>query len=100
MKAIVHDPEVQCDIFGAVRFYEGRVPGLGARFLRALDDTIVRIARDPQRFGFYEKPVRSLRVPGFPYRVLFADEASFVLILAVAHLSRQPGWWRYRTERE
>jgi toxin ParE1/3/4 len=100
VKEIVHDPEVPCDIFGAVRFYEDRVPGLGARFLRALDDTTVRIAGDPQRFGFYVKPIRSVRVPGFPYRVLFTDEAEFVLILAVAHLSRQPGWWRYRTERE
>jgi hypothetical protein len=99
VKGIVHDPEVQCDIFGAVRFYEGRVPGLGGRFLRVLDGTIASIARDPQRFGFYEKPIRSLRVPGFPYRVLFADEPGFVVILAVAHLSRQPGWWRYRTER-
>jgi len=100
VKEIVHDPEAQCDIFGAVRFYEGRVPALGARFLRALDETIVKIARDPQRFAFYEKPVRSSRVPGFPYRVLFADEPEFVLIVAVAHLSRQPRWWRYRTERE
>jgi toxin ParE1/3/4 len=100
VKGIVHDPEAQCDIFGAVRFYESRVPGLGASFLRVLDDTIVRIARDPQRFGFYEKPARSLRVPGFPYRELFTDEPEFVLILAVAHLSRQPGWWRYWAERE
>lgn len=99
MKEILHDPETQCDIFGAVRFYDERQRGLGARFVRVVEQTVLRIASDPLRFAYYEKPLRSGRVPGFPYRVVFADEPEFVFIVAVSHLARKPGWWRYRLER-
>jgi toxin ParE1/3/4 len=99
VKQIVHDPETQCDIFGAIRFYEDRVPGLGRRFLRALDETIGRIAANPKLHPFYEKPIRSCRIAGFPYRVLFVDERRTLLIVAVSHLARRPGWWRHRLDR-
>ena len=98
MKAIFHDPEAKADAISAALFYDERVVGLGARFLRALDVTILKIARNPQLYAFCEKPIRSCRVNGFPYRVLFADEPEFVLIVAVSHLARRVGWWRYRLE--
>lgn len=87
MKEIVHDPETQCDIFGALRFYEARRPGLGTRFIKAVDKTIVRIAAGPQLFPYYEKPIRSCRVSGFPYRVLFTDEPECIL-LSPSHIWR------------
>lgn len=99
MKDIVHDPEAKRDMIAAARFYEARVTGLSARFLKALDATILKIASNPQLYAFCEKPIRSCRVNGFPYRVLFADELEFVLIVAVSHLARQTGWWRYRLEK-
>lgn len=99
MKEIIHDPEAECDLVGGVRFYESREAGLGARFLRELDETIMKIARDPEAFAFYERPLRSCKVPDFPCRVIYADEMEFILIVAVSHLSRQPGWWRYRVHR-
>lgn len=99
MKEIVHDPEAKCDIMGAARFYEAQMSGLGARFLKVLDTTILKIASNPEMHAFCEKPIRSCRVKGFPYRVLFSDEPKHILILAVSHGARRPGWWRYRLER-
>jgi len=98
VKSVIHDPEAQCDIFAAVRFYEARRDGLGEHFLRALDATIAKVALNPQMFALYEKPVRSCRISGFPYRVLFVEESQFVLVVAVSHLARKPGWWRHRLE--
>ncbi len=99
MRRILHDPEAGGDIFAAVRFYEARQPRLGERFLRALDDAVRPIAKRPEAFAIYEPPVRSCRVVKFPYRALFVEESEAIWILAVAHLSRAPGWWRYRLER-
>ena len=100
MKDILHDPEAQCDIFAAVRFYEGCQQDLGARFLRALASTIQKIAERPESFAHYDDPpVRSCRIPKFPYQVLFVDDEEAVWIVAVAHLSRKPGWWRHRLRR-
>jgi toxin ParE1/3/4 len=99
VKEIVHDPEVKCDIIGAARFYEARLAGLGARFLKALDTTIMKVAANPEIYGYCKRPLRSCRVAGFPYRVIFAHETEFVLIVAVSHLARQPEWWDYRLDR-
>jgi toxin ParE1/3/4 len=98
VKQIAHDPEAQRDIFGAVRFYEDRVPGLGGRFLRILDETMAKIASQPEQFAFFQKPARSCRVHGFPYRVIYVNEPEFVLIVAVSHDARQPNWWRHRLQ--
>ncbi len=99
MKPVLHDPEGQSDIFAAVRFYEGRHQGLGEQFLRAVERTVRRIAERPESFAYYEVPVRSCRVPKFPYRVLYVNDSEAIWIIALAHLSRMPGWWRYRLNR-
>lgn len=32
----------------------------------------------------------------FPYQVLYTIEADYILIVAIAHGKRQPGYWRHR----
>jgi toxin ParE1/3/4 len=34
--------------------------------------------------------------PAFPYGVLYTIEAEFILIVAVMHCSREPGYWKRR----
>ncbi len=36
-------------------------------------------------------------VEGFPYEVIYRVRGNFAEIVAVAHSSRQPGYWRDRT---
>ncbi len=40
--------------------------------------------------------VRSKTVKGFPYRVVYLVRAEVLTVLAVAHSSRRPGYWRDR----
>jgi len=98
VKEIVHHPEAKRDMIAAARFFEERMADLGFRFLKALDVTILKIASNPKLYSVCEKPVRSCRVNGFPYRVLFVGEPGFVLILAISHLARRVGWWRGRVD--
>jgi plasmid stabilization system protein ParE len=98
VKEIVHHPEAKRDMVAAARFYEDPMAALGLRFLKSLDVTILKIASNPKLYAFCEKPIRSCRVNGFPYRVLFVDEPGYVLILAISHLARRVGWWRYRVD--
>jgi hypothetical protein len=32
----------------------------------------------------------------FPYAILYTIEADYILIVAVMHLSREPGYWKDR----
>lgn len=40
--------------------------------------------------------VRSRRVPGFPYRLVYVAQTSELVVLALAHDKRLPGYWRER----
>lgn len=40
--------------------------------------------------------VRQARVGRFPYRLVFLVQARDIVVLAVAHLRRRPGYWRRR----
>jgi hypothetical protein len=47
----------------------------------------------PLRFRVLSAPFRKCLVPDFPYGIVFAIEPEFVLVVAVAHAKRKPGYW-------
>jgi len=66
-----------------------------------VDETILAIANDPLRFPIYEgkrlsRPFRRALVPRFPYIVVFEAREEEIVIVAVAHASRDPGYWEHR----
>lgn len=83
----------------AARFYEKRGEGLGWRFLRAVGDAEARIARNPRTFPLLEGELRRCIVRGFPHSLLFRLDDDGVLVVAVAHHRRRPGYWRRRVHR-
>jgi hypothetical protein len=54
------------------------------------------MAKQPDRFAFLEKPVRRVRIAGFPYRIVYEELADCVQVLAIMHDSRKPGYWKKR----
>jgi hypothetical protein len=44
----------------------------------------------------FGRRLRRTLVRGFPYGLLYRVEPSRILIVAVAHLHRRPGYWRSR----
>jgi plasmid stabilization system protein ParE len=80
-----------------VAFYEERRAGLGARYLAAFDLAIDRICAHPEQFPVAHPPaIRRLRLPGFPYTVLYRIDETGIEVLALAHHSRRPGYWSAR----
>jgi len=71
---------------------------LGDRFASEIRSAIRRILETPQRWraDMLEEDVRRCVVRVFPYSVLYTIEPDFILIVAVMHHKRQPGYWRYR----
>jgi hypothetical protein len=78
-------------------WYEGRSAGLGAEFADETDRAIARIARYPNRWPVYFKRFRRVRLRRFPYSLYYhMVDSSRVLVVAVAHARRRPGYWRRR----
>lgn len=93
-------PDARLEYLGAVDFYELRRTGLGAAFTREVEATIQRILEEPTRWRTIEEDVHRCLTHTFPFGILYTIEGDFVLIVAVAHSSREPGYWRRRVLEE
>lgn len=77
-----------------VAYYEDQRPGLGARYLAAFEAALARVCKNPERFPVEFPPsIRRIRIPGFPFNVLYRAVGAGVEVLVVAHHRRRPGYW-------
>ncbi len=90
--------EASVEFTEAVRWYEERRPGLGAEFFDAVSATLETMAAGPDLGAtlIEGRPERRILVPQFPYQIVYHLTASELLIIAVAHLRRRPGYWKSR----
>ncbi len=89
-------PEARLEYREAVVFYESRYTGLGAAFSLQIEAAIDRILKAPERWRVIEQDVRRCLAHTFPYGILYIIEEDSILIVAVMHLRRRPGYWRAR----
>ena len=97
MKYAFH-PEARLEYREATEFHASIRPELGAEFTCEIEAVIGQICDDPHRGRIIEQDVRRCLARRFPYAVLYTLEEDYILIVAVMHGSRRPGYWRYRTE--
>jgi hypothetical protein len=77
--------------------YDARLdPELGRRFYDQIERLILDIRREPQQFPLFDPPIRRHFDSVFPYAVLYMDQPGRVLVVAVMHMKRRPGYWRDR----
>lgn len=89
-------PEARNEYREAAAFYEKSRSGLGATFTLEVEATIDRIVQSPASWPLVDQDVRRCLSRVFPYGILYTIEVDKVLIVAVMHLHRRPGYWRER----
>ena len=89
-------PEARLEFRESAAFYEGCRPGLGTAFTDEIESILRRILDAPDQSPFLEEDVRRRLARRFPYGVLYTIEADYILIIAIMHCSRKPGYWRNR----
>lgn len=89
-------PEAEAELTEAASFYESRVAGLGKSFTAEVVRTINLIREHPDAGSPVGLTRRRMLVHRFPYSVVYRRDPESVLILAVAHQRRRPGFWRRR----
>jgi toxin ParE1/3/4 len=92
MKHAFH-PDAFAEYAAAAIAYEAGQPGLGERFIGSVEAAIESICRAPERWSILEQDVRRRLTRVFPYAILYTIEGSHVLIVAVMHCHRKPGYW-------
>lgn len=96
-----YHPEALAELRADAAWYEDRGTGLGDRFEAAVDDGIATALEWSESGavwpGWDSIPVvRSRRVTGFPYRLVYLVRPTELVVLAFAHDKRLPGYWRER----
>lgn len=94
-------PEGRVELFAEVDWYDEPEFGLGERFEVAVRAAIEAAMDSPESWvvwpGWEREPlVRSKGVSDFPYRVVYFVHDDLLMIVAVAHAKRRPGYWRER----
>jgi plasmid stabilization system protein ParE len=85
------------EVLDEVARYEEQAPGLGAEFLRAVEAACDLLMRHPQAAPIVHGDVRRLVLRRFPHNIVYSLIQDEPRILAVAHQSRSPHYWRDRS---
>ena len=100
MTRSIRTSEPAADEFSAaVRWYEARRRGLGGEFFDAVLATLSRFETNPE-IGTTISPdgnTRRVLVAKFPYHVVYRLTRSEMVVVAIAHLKRRPGYWNNRS---
>jgi toxin ParE1/3/4 len=89
------------EVAAATNWYDRERPGLGTEFSDAVEAAIDLIEEDilplspmPGKSG--TKGAKRLILKRFPYDIVVIERTIEVVVIAVAHHSRKPGYWRER----
>jgi len=89
--------DAEAEFEAAARWYEANREGLGTDFVAAVREARAVVERHPEigsqlpnakRFG-----VRRLVVQRFPYQLIYYVRPHDIVLVAVAHMRRRPGYW-------
>ncbi len=84
----------------AIDWYEERQLGLGDEFLTEVERSLDLIAGNPDAWPVWpgEPRARRFLMRRFPYIIPYRVTGGDIIILAIAHVSRRPGYWRGRLD--
>jgi hypothetical protein len=92
----VFHPDADTELVEASLFYESRLAGLGKSFAAEVERTISLVAQFPDAGSLTDIGCRRVLVARFPYSIVYQQNATSIVIIAIAHQRRRPGYWKRR----
>jgi plasmid stabilization system protein ParE len=97
MASVAFHPSAQREYQAAIGWYLQRSQAAARRFVAEVNRVLAEIGAQPARYGWYDDQFREAVLRRYPYSVVYRVESSGdVLVVAVAHASREPGYWQDR----
>src|SRR5437016_8938487 len=85
------------ELKAAAVFYELRLTGLGQNFIARVSEGFELIRKNPLAGHVLFDDYRRILTRQFPYSLVYRVEADRIYLIAVAHWSRRPGYWKERS---
>jgi len=80
----------------AARWYRERSPRAAARFVDEIFQVLDKILDSPHRWVAGPHGTRKVKLPCFPFLIIYRETEGIIQILAIAHGHRRPNYWRTR----
>jgi plasmid stabilization system protein ParE len=90
-------PDADAELEEAALFYESRMAGLGRSFAAEVERTVALVREYPDAGSAVAPKRRQVLVARFPYSIVYRQDPDAIVIVAVAHQRRRPGYWRRRS---
>ena len=96
---ILFHPDAVEEAAAARQWYADRSTVAATAFDAELDRGVDSLREAPLRWPPDSKDVRRLLLRRFPFALIYCIKLDEIQVIAVAHLNRQPGYWRDRTKK-
>jgi plasmid stabilization system protein ParE len=84
------------EVAAAYQWYEQQSEGLGRTFLDELDRAVRLVRSYPLIAAQIEPDIRRFLFSRFPYSLIYGIDGETLVVIAVAHQHREPGYWADR----
>ena len=95
-RSVDFDVAAQAEFDNAFDWYAMRSLGAAIGFASEVDAAVELIAADPERFPGSYAGCQFCALHRYPYLVIFYRTEDRVVVVAIAHAKRRPGFWRDR----
>ncbi len=91
-------PEAEIELADAIQYYTAEAgPEVATEFLDKISSAVEAIANHPYRCSYWSKTeARRFVIRRYPYALFYVVVPAGTRVLAVAHTSRRPGYWKSR----
>jgi plasmid stabilization system protein ParE len=93
VKPLQYHEAAEDELLREIGYFELRAKGLGRRFFDEVRRAENRMAQFPESAAEIMPGIRKCMLRKFRYSLIYTIEKDALLILAVAHHSRRPGYW-------
>ena len=91
-------PDADAEAIEAAARIKADDPAQGEMFVRAVEDALLWVQKEPLLFHCFDGEFRKVRLGKFRYSLVFRIRDNEVQLLAIMHTSRRPGYWKKRSK--
>lgn len=91
-------PEARQELLEAAQYIANDDPRESELFNQAFEQSLDWARSQPLIFRCFESDFRKIKVGKFVYSLVFRVSGDEIQILAIAHMSRKPGYWKDRVK--
>jgi toxin ParE1/3/4 len=91
-------PQADAELLAEIRYYRGEAgPDVASRFVKIVEQATRLALEFPGAGSPGPKDTRRIQLHGFPHSLIYRPVPEGIVVFAIAHHSRKPGYWLSRT---